>query len=106
MQEYINVARLVKDAIKTGADTKTKAFKAQAKTAGVGDAFSEYVDEIQGIQSTASQASSDAENLETRVVKIGEKNPALQETIINLQDEENLTIQEVYEWLQSNGYNE
>jgi hypothetical protein len=106
VQEYINVARLVKDAIKAGADIKTKAFKAQAKTAGIGDAFSEYIDEVQGIQSTANQASSDASNIETRIIKIGEKNPDLQETIINLQDEENMTIQEVYEWLQSNGYSE
>lgn len=106
VQEYINVARLVKGAIKTGADTKIKSFEAQAKTAGVGDAFSEYIDEVSDIQSTASGLSTDTSNLENRVIKIGEKNPDIQETIITLQEEDGLTIQEVYEWLQSNGYNE
>lgn len=106
VQEYINVARLVKDAIKTGADTKTKAFKAQAKTAGIGDAFSEYVDEVSSIQSTADELSTQTGNLENRVIKIGEKNPDIRETIINLQEEDGLTIQEVYEYLQAKGYNE
>ena len=106
VQEYINVARLVKGAIKTGADTKMKAFEAQAKTAGVGEAFSGYLDDISDIQSTANGLSDETTNLENRVIKIGSKNPDIQETIVNLQEEEGLTINEVYEWLQSNGYNE
>jgi len=102
ISENLIISNLLTDSIENAAKKKRDAFNAQAKIAGVGDAFAEYQDEVynngsSGLIQSGAEAKTAIDNIFDSLP------PAIQDKIVQSYDNE-MSDLEIYELLKSRGY--
>ncbi len=100
INEYLGVSNLLVDSIGKAAEKKRKGFQEQAKISGVGDAFLEYEQAVNG--STAGGLVKNGADAKLAVDNFVNENPEKASIALNLSESGKSDI-EIYEYLQANG---
>jgi len=81
INNYINTAKILTDSIQSAADKKASTFSSQAKIAGVGDAFGEYVNSVKSSNTTGNDLIANGEQAKNSVINSVKANPQLKEKV-------------------------